>query len=121
MLAACWAQEGEWSEDAEDLGKFSVYFFINFICTGLLTLCNKRRFVTNQLISRLRKDRVIGRSPPCLHDVSWGEKFTVVLNDVDFPQELSSYCDRLCVNEDHRRVINELYSSCLCTQRGCSV
>lgn len=22
MLAACWAQEGEWSEDAEDLGEF---------------------------------------------------------------------------------------------------
>lgn len=24
MLAACWAQEGEWSEDAEDLGKKNI-------------------------------------------------------------------------------------------------
>lgn len=23
MLAACWAQEGEWSEDAEDLGELN--------------------------------------------------------------------------------------------------
>lgn len=26
MLAACWAQEGEWSEDAEDLGKDMPYY-----------------------------------------------------------------------------------------------
>lgn len=36
----------------------------------------------------------------------YNKKCAVVLRDVDCPQELSSCCDTLCVNEDHRRVIN---------------
>lgn len=53
--------------------------------------------------------------------VIWGErdskqiecyntKCTELLRDIDFPQELSLCCDRLCVNEGHRTVIDELYN-----------